>query len=217
MKQKFFVTSDIHSGYTPLKKALDEKGFDPNNETHWLVVCGDCFDRLGEIEPDEFINDDFYAEQSLIEDILNNCIKQNNIANNDITRHIPQDVSKVEHYSNIIEMSYTLAQQIIYNNTKMFTPNFAICSGDILPMLPFTKGYKSCPITKIEGTYKAGMLRDIIVLISPILDKGQMIWGVNNDMSPSIITFKNKDNKICNKIVNNNHFALVNIMDEFEV
>lgn len=48
MKQKFFVTSDIHSGYTPLKKALDEKGFDLNNETHWLVVCGDCFDRLGE-------------------------------------------------------------------------------------------------------------------------------------------------------------------------
>ena len=48
MKQKFFVTSDIHSGYTPLKKALDEKGFDPNNETHWLVVCGDCFDRVGE-------------------------------------------------------------------------------------------------------------------------------------------------------------------------
>ena len=45
---KFFVCSDIHSGYTQLKKALDGKGFDPNNETHWLVVCGDCFDRLGE-------------------------------------------------------------------------------------------------------------------------------------------------------------------------
>ena len=42
---KFFVTSDIHSYYTPLKKALDEKGFDPNNENHWLIVCGDCFDR----------------------------------------------------------------------------------------------------------------------------------------------------------------------------
>lgn len=42
---KFFVVSDIHSFYTPLKKALDEKGFDPNNEDHWLVVCGDCFDR----------------------------------------------------------------------------------------------------------------------------------------------------------------------------
>ncbi len=45
---KFFVCSDIHSFYTPLKKALDEKGFDPNNEDHWLVVCGDAFDRGGE-------------------------------------------------------------------------------------------------------------------------------------------------------------------------
>lgn len=175
------------------------------------------FTKMIEIEPDEFVDDDFYAEQSLIEDILNNCIKQNNIANNGIARHTPEDVSKVEHYSNIIEMSYTLAQQIIYKNTKMFTPNFVICSGDILPMLAFTKGYESCTPTKIEGTYKAGMLRNIIVLISPILDKGQMIWGVNNDMSPSIVTFKNKENKICNKIVNNNHFALINIKDEVEV
>lgn len=42
---KFFVVSDIHSFYTPLKKALDDKGFDPNNEDHWLIVCGDAFDR----------------------------------------------------------------------------------------------------------------------------------------------------------------------------
>lgn len=47
---KFFVTSDIHSFYTPLKKALDEKGFDPNNKEHWLVVCGDVFDRGPESE-----------------------------------------------------------------------------------------------------------------------------------------------------------------------
>ena len=42
---KFFVVSDIHSFYTPLKKALDGAGFDPDNEDHWLVVCGDAFDR----------------------------------------------------------------------------------------------------------------------------------------------------------------------------
>ena len=47
---KFFVTSDIHSAYTPLKKALDEKGFDPKNENHWLVVCSDAFDRMDESE-----------------------------------------------------------------------------------------------------------------------------------------------------------------------
>ncbi len=42
---KLFVCSDIHSFYTPLKKALDEKRFDPNNENHWLISCGDVFDR----------------------------------------------------------------------------------------------------------------------------------------------------------------------------
>ena len=42
---KFFVVSDIHSFYTPFKKALDKAGFDPNNENHWLIVCGDLFDR----------------------------------------------------------------------------------------------------------------------------------------------------------------------------
>ncbi len=33
-----------------MKKALDEVGFDPNNEEHWLIVCGDCFDRGNESE-----------------------------------------------------------------------------------------------------------------------------------------------------------------------
>lgn len=47
---KLFVCSDIHSFYTPLKKALDDKGFDPNNEDHWLIVCGDVFDRGDESE-----------------------------------------------------------------------------------------------------------------------------------------------------------------------
>lgn len=42
---KLFVTSDIHSYITPFKKALKEAGFDPNNEEHWLISCGDLFDR----------------------------------------------------------------------------------------------------------------------------------------------------------------------------
>ena len=42
---KFFVCSDIHSYLTPLKRALNEVGFDPDNTDHWLVVCGDTFDR----------------------------------------------------------------------------------------------------------------------------------------------------------------------------
>lgn len=42
---KFFVVSDIHGFYDEMKLALDEVGFDPNNEEHWLITCGDHFDR----------------------------------------------------------------------------------------------------------------------------------------------------------------------------
>ena len=47
---KLFCVSDVHSYYTALKEALDEAGFDPNNEDHWLVSCGDLFDRGEESE-----------------------------------------------------------------------------------------------------------------------------------------------------------------------
>lgn len=45
MLKKLFVTSDIHSFYEPFVEALQKAGFDSNNENHWLIICGDCFDR----------------------------------------------------------------------------------------------------------------------------------------------------------------------------
>ena len=44
-KKRLFCVSDIHSYFTPFKESLDKAGFDPNNENHWLISCGDCFDR----------------------------------------------------------------------------------------------------------------------------------------------------------------------------
>ena len=42
---KFFVMSDIHGFYDEMIKSLDEAGFDKDNEQHWVVTCGDHFDR----------------------------------------------------------------------------------------------------------------------------------------------------------------------------
>lgn len=42
---KFFVTSDIHSFFDIFHKSLIDAGFDENNEEHYLIVCGDYFDR----------------------------------------------------------------------------------------------------------------------------------------------------------------------------
>ena len=45
---KFFVSSDIHSAFTPWMKALNDAGFDVNNPEHKIIVCGDLFDRMDE-------------------------------------------------------------------------------------------------------------------------------------------------------------------------
>lgn len=43
--KKLFVVSDVHGHYTLMKNALDQAGFDKNNQSHFLVCCGDYFDR----------------------------------------------------------------------------------------------------------------------------------------------------------------------------
>lgn len=54
---KIFAASDIHSFYAEFKKALDERGFEPNNPEHLLVICGDLFDRgMETVELIEYIN-----------------------------------------------------------------------------------------------------------------------------------------------------------------
>ena len=42
---KYFCLSDIHSFYTPMITALEEAGFDSNNQEHILIILGDIFDR----------------------------------------------------------------------------------------------------------------------------------------------------------------------------
>lgn len=42
---KFFVVSDVHSYYDEMISALEKAGFDKYNPEHWLISCGDSFDR----------------------------------------------------------------------------------------------------------------------------------------------------------------------------
>lgn len=42
---KFFVVSDVHGFYTEMRDALAKAGFDAENEDHWLISCGDNWDR----------------------------------------------------------------------------------------------------------------------------------------------------------------------------
>lgn len=42
---KLYVISDVHGFYDKMIEALDKAGFDENNPDHWLITCGDHFDR----------------------------------------------------------------------------------------------------------------------------------------------------------------------------
>ena len=44
-KKTIFAVSDIHGYYTAFKRALDESGFDAENENHIFMCLGDLFDR----------------------------------------------------------------------------------------------------------------------------------------------------------------------------
>lgn len=45
MTTKYFVVSDVHGFYSLLMEALKQQGFEINNPSHHLIVCGDVFDR----------------------------------------------------------------------------------------------------------------------------------------------------------------------------
>ena len=43
--KKLFVVSDVHGHFKALNEALEKAGFDPENENHLFISCGDLFDR----------------------------------------------------------------------------------------------------------------------------------------------------------------------------
>ena len=42
---KYYIVSDVHGYFTPMKKALEGCGFFEDKEPHKLIVCGDMMDR----------------------------------------------------------------------------------------------------------------------------------------------------------------------------
>ena len=42
---KYYVTSDVHGFYTPLRAILTKAGYFDDTEPHKLLIAGDLFDR----------------------------------------------------------------------------------------------------------------------------------------------------------------------------
>lgn len=93
---------------------------------------------------------------------------------------IPTGVSKAEHYEGFSEI-LEIGRQKIYDKTKRFAPNYMLIASNVLPILTFIKGFKAAPAGKINGPYLAGTLNAVKVFVTPNIEAGKFILGVNGD------------------------------------
>lgn len=96
------------------------------------------------------------------------------------SKTLPVGVNKRDHYSGFAEV-IGIAKQKIYDKTRRFSPNYMIASSSILPILGFIDGYTAAPASNINGPYFAGTLDGIKVYITPNIEAGKFVIGVNGD------------------------------------
>ena len=105
------------------------------------------------------------------------------------SRNYDGHISKAEHYEGFSEV-IEIGRQIIYDRTKRFAPNYMIIASDVLPILTFMKGFQAAPAGQINGPYFAGTLNGLKVYVSPAIEKGRFLLGVNgDDMMSSVAVY----------------------------
>lgn len=96
------------------------------------------------------------------------------------SKTLPVGVSKTEHYEGFSEI-VEIGKQKIYDATKRFAPNYMLIASNILPVLTFIKGFSAAPASQINGPYFAGTLHGIKVFVTPNIEAGTFVLGVNGD------------------------------------
>lgn len=89
-------------------------------------------------------------------------------------------VSKLEHYQGFAEV-IGIAQQIMYDRTRRFAPNWMIIASDILPVLNLVNGFDAAPVTQVNGPYFAGTFGPLKVYVSPAIAAGRFLVGVKGE------------------------------------
>ena len=92
----------------------------------------------------------------------------------------PIGVSLTEHYIGFTVKLATAAQKI-YDRTKRFTPNYMLCASDIIPVLSLIPGFNQAPGGMKNGPYFAGTINGLKVFVTPNIEAGKFVVGVNGD------------------------------------
>lgn len=96
------------------------------------------------------------------------------------SKTLPTGVNKADHYEGFSEI-VEIARQRIYDRTKKYGPNYMLIASNILPVLTFIKGFTAASTSNINGPYLAGTLNGLKVFVTPNIDAGKFVIGVNNN------------------------------------
>ena len=105
------------------------------------------------------------------------------------SKTLPVGVSKAQHYEGFSEV-LEIAKQKVYDATRRFVPNYMLIASNILPVLTFINGFSAASTSNINGPYFAGTLNGIKVFVTPNIEPGKFVVGVNgSDMMSSAAVY----------------------------
>lgn len=96
------------------------------------------------------------------------------------SKTLPTGVNKADHYEGFSEI-IEIARQRIYDRTKRFAPTYMLIASNILPVLTFIKGFSAASTSSINGPYLAGTLNGLKVFVTPNIEQGRFVIGVNSN------------------------------------
>lgn len=87
-------------------------------------------------------------------------------------------VSLSQHFEGF-EFTLDLGRTIVYNETQKFSPNYMVCARNVLNVIKFLKGWKGANKGSFNGPFFAGTLDDLKVFVTPNINEGEYVLGVN--------------------------------------
>ena len=108
--------------------------------------------------------------------LIDAATKVNTIA--DFSKTLPVGVNLADHYAAFAAKleEYKMA---LYDRTKKFVPNFMLVASNVMPVIQFVPGFQAASVSDINGPYFAGTLAGLKVFVTPNIDPGKFVLGVN--------------------------------------
>ena len=96
----------------------------------------------------------------------------------DFSKTLPVGVNLADHYAAFAAKLEEYKMKL-YDRTKKFVPNFMLVASDVMPVIQFVPGFQAASVSDINGPYFAGTLAGLKVFVTPNIDAGTFVLGVN--------------------------------------